>query len=116
MWTWANGFRPQLTEQTYVPNLVLNPPLTGLLKRVALWDAMFMRWPGQPLVQEPPISANFFADNTQRTPTWQLPQSTINALNVALTLKYREARLIQELKERIAALEESVNGSRGSRH
>ncbi|CAH0486358.1 unnamed protein product [Peronospora farinosa] len=116
VWTWANGFKPQLTEQTYVPKLVLNPPLAGLLKRVALWDAMFMRWPGQPLVQEPPISANFFADNTQRTPTWQLPQSTINALNVALTLQYREARLIQELKERIATLEESVNGRRGSRH
>ncbi|RMX69334.1 hypothetical protein KXD40_001678 [Peronospora effusa] len=116
VWTWANGFKPQLTEQTYVPKLVLNPPLAGLLKRVALWDAMFMRWPGQPLVQEPPISANFFADNTQRTPTWQLPQSTINALNVALTLQYREARLIQELKERIATLEERVNGRRGSRH
>ncbi|CAH0473371.1 unnamed protein product [Peronospora belbahrii] len=116
VWTWANGFRSQLTEQTYVPKLVLNPPLAGLLKRVALWDAMFMRWSGQPLVQEPPVTTNFFADNAQRTPTWQLPQSTINALNIVLTQRYREARLIQELEERIVALEEKVNGRRGSRH
>ncbi|KAG6952401.1 hypothetical protein JG687_00013027 [Phytophthora cactorum] len=116
VWTWVNGFRPQLTEQTFVSKQVLNPPLTGLLKRITLWDAMFMRWSGQPLVQEPPISTNFFSDNSQRTLTWQLPQGTLNALNAALTLKYREARLIQELEERIAALEEKVKGRRGSRH
>ncbi|GMF16119.1 unnamed protein product [Phytophthora lilii] len=116
VWTWVNGFRPQLTEQSFVPKQTLNPPLPGLLKRIVLWDAMFMRWAGQPLVQEPPISTNFFADNAQRTPTWQLPQSAVNALNVALTLKYREARLIQELEEKIAALGERVKGRRGSRH
>ncbi|ETL85082.1 hypothetical protein F441_15829 [Phytophthora nicotianae CJ01A1] len=116
VWTWVNGFRPQLTEQTYAPKQVLNPPLTGLLKRVVLWDAMFMRWSGQQLVQEPPISTNFFSDNSQRTPTWQLPQGTLNALNTALTVKYREAQLIQELEERITALEEKVKGRRGSRH
>ncbi|KAF1794871.1 Myotubularin family [Phytophthora cactorum] len=116
VWTWVNGFRPQLTEQTFVSKQVLNPPLTGLLKRITLWDAMFMHWSGQPLVQEPPISTNFFSDNSQRTLTWQLPQGTLNALNAALTLKYREARLIQELEERIAALEEKVKGRRGSRH
>ncbi|KAL3666673.1 hypothetical protein V7S43_008302 [Phytophthora oleae] len=116
VWTWVNGFRPQLTEQTYVPKQVLNPPLTGLLKRIGLWEAMFMRWSGQPLVQEPPISTNFFSDNTQRILTWQLPQGTANALNVALTTQYREARLIQDLEERIAVLEEKVKGRRGSRH
>ncbi|RLN52480.1 hypothetical protein BBJ29_001112, partial [Phytophthora kernoviae] len=106
VWTWVNGFRPQLTEHTYEPKQVLNPPLMGLLKRVMLWDAMFMRWSGQPLVQEPPAVTNFFADNSQRTPTWRMPQGTVIALNTALTLKYREAQLIQELEERIAALEE----------
>ncbi|KAF4321624.1 hypothetical protein BBI17_000697, partial [Phytophthora kernoviae] len=116
VWTWVNGFRPQLTEHTYEPKQVLNPPLMGLLKRVMLWDAMFMRWSGQPLVQEPPAVTNFFADNSQRTPTWRMPQGTVVALNMALTLKYREAQLIQELEERIAALEERVKGRRGSRH
>ncbi|KAL4151680.1 hypothetical protein PRNP1_008622 [Phytophthora ramorum] len=116
VWTWVNGFRPQLTEQTFVPKQVLNPPLTGLLKRVALWDAMFMRWSGQPLVQEPQMATNFFSDNAERTPTWQLPQGTVNALNVALTVKYREARLIQELEKRITDLEAKVKGRRGSRH
>ncbi|CAI5741816.1 unnamed protein product [Hyaloperonospora brassicae] len=116
VWTWVNGFRSQLTEQTYVPKKVLSPPLAGLLKRIALWDAMFMHWSGQPLLQEPPVSTNFLTDNAQRTPTWQLPQRVVNALNVALTLKYREARLIQELEERIASLEEKINGHRGSRH
>ncbi|KAL4169464.1 hypothetical protein KRP22_010384 [Phytophthora ramorum] len=116
VWTWVNGFRPQLTEQTFVPKQVLNPPLTGLLKRVALWDAMFMRWSGQPLVQEPQMVTNFFSDNAERTPTWQLPQGTVNALNVALTVKYREARLIQELEKRITDLEAKVKGRRGSRH
>jgi hypothetical protein len=116
VWTWVNGFRPQLTEQTFVPKQVLNPPLPGLLKRIVLWEAMFMRWSGQPLVQEPPISTNFFSDNAQRTPTWQLPQGTVNALNVALTHKYHEARRIQELEEKVASLEAKVKGRRGSRH
>jgi len=116
VWTWVNGFRPQLTEQTFVPKQVLNPPLPGLLKRIVLWEAMFMRWSGQPLVQEPPISTNFFSDNAQRTPTWQLPQGTVNALNVALTHKDHEARRIQELEEKVASLEAKVKGRRGSRH
>ncbi|RLN02306.1 hypothetical protein BBJ28_00003988 [Nothophytophthora sp. Chile5] len=116
VWTWVNGFRPQLTEQFFVPTQSLNPPPSGLLKRVMLWDAMFMRWAGQPLVQEPATVTDFFPDNSQRTPTWQMPQGTVNTLNAALTIKYREAQLIQELKERIATLDLKVKSRRGSRH
>ncbi|RLN86230.1 hypothetical protein BBJ28_00019705, partial [Nothophytophthora sp. Chile5] len=116
VWTWVNGFRPQLTEQFFVPTQSLNPPPSGLLKRVVLWDAMFMRWAGQPLVQEPATVTDFFPDNGLRTPTWQMPQGTVNTLNAALTIKYREAQLIQELKERIATLELKVKSRRGSRH
>lgn len=108
VWTWVNGFRPQLTEPSFKHNQVLNAPVTGMLKRVALWENVFLRWSGQPLVQEPPIITNFFPDNEQRISTWQLPQGTVNALNAMLTTKYTEAQLVHQLREQISTLERGV--------
>jgi myotubularin-related protein 1/2 len=103
VWTWINGFKEQLSAPTFVPNQTLNPPVPGLLKRVALWPAMFLRWSGQTLVEEPTFEA--FPQNEERCLTWQLPQGTLMALNMLYSRRYQEAKLIQGLQERIAALE-----------
>uniref|UniRef100_K3X8T7 Myotubularin phosphatase domain-containing protein n=1 Tax=Globisporangium ultimum (strain ATCC 200006 / CBS 805.95 / DAOM BR144) TaxID=431595 RepID=K3X8T7_GLOUD len=108
VWTWLNGLKSELTEQSFVPNQTLDPPVTGLLKRVVVWESIFLRWSAQPLLQEPPVTTNFFSGNTQRISTWQLPQGTINALNAALTSNFKETQLIQQLLDRIAALEAQV--------
>lgn len=108
VWTWLNGLRPELTEKGFVANQVLDPPVTGLLKRVVVWESIFLRWCAQPLLQEPPVKTNFFSGNAQHILTWQLPQGTINALNAALTANSKEAQLIQQLRDRIAALEAQV--------
>lgn len=110
VWTWLNGFRGQLSEPTFVPDRTLDPPLTGLLKHVGVWESIYLRWCAQPLVRGPIVDAqtNFFPENAQRIPTWQLPQGTMNALSVALSAKYKEAQLIQKLSMRVAALEKQL--------
>lgn len=108
VWTWINGFKEQLSEPTFVPNQTLNPPLPGLLKRVSLWHAMFLRWSGQPLVDEPAATVSVFPQNSERCLTWQLPQGTLMALNAMQSQRYQEAQLIQGLQERIASLEKQL--------
>lgn len=109
VWTWLNGFRSQLTEPTFAGNKTLNPPVAGLLKRVAVWESVFLRWCAQPLLHEPPVdSASFFPENAQRISTWRLPQGTMNALAVALSARYQEALLVQKLGDRVAALEQQL--------
>lgn len=111
VWTWLNGFRSQLSEPLFVPNRALDPPVTGLLKRVVVWESVLLRWCAQPLVQEPLTSVRFFPENAQRSSTWQLPQGTMNALSAALAATYREAQLIQQLSDRVAALEAQLRAS-----
>ncbi|KAF1320214.1 Myotubularin-like protein, partial [Globisporangium splendens] len=108
VWTWLNGLKSELTEQSFAPNQTLDPPVTGLLKRVVVWESIFLRWSAQPLLQEPPVTTNFFSGNAQRISTWQLPQGTINALNTALMSNFKEAQVIRQLRDRIAELEAQV--------
>ncbi|TYZ57749.1 hypothetical protein PybrP1_007758 [[Pythium] brassicae (nom. inval.)] len=109
VWTWLNGFRAQLSEPSFVANRTLDPPVTGLLKRVMVWESVFLRWCAQPLLQEPPVdAASFFPENARRISTWQLPQGTMNALSIALSARFREAELVQRLGERVAALEQQL--------
>lgn len=112
VWTWINGFKAQLSEPSFIPDQQLNPPLTGLLKAVTLWDAMFLRWSGQQLVQDPSNAADCFPENAKRTPTWQLPQGALNALNVAYARRFQECELVQSLQNRIAALEQQMANGR----
>lgn len=112
VWTWLDGFKGQLSEPTFVPNRTLDPPVSGLLKRVGLWESIYLRWCAQPLVREPSVQeqATFFLENAKRIPTWQLPQGTASALSIALTAKYKEAQLIQKLSMRVAELEKQLQG------
>lgn len=115
VWTWLNGFKAQLSEPTFVPNRTLDPPVTGLLKRVGVWESIFLRWCAQPLLREPIVDhASFFPEMAQRIPTWQLPQGAMNALGVSLAAKYKEAQLIQQLTARVAALEKQLQGRTSS--
>lgn len=105
VWTWINGFKEQLTEPMFIPGRALNPPLTGLLKRVTLWSAMFLRWSGQPLVEDGFGTTNVFPQNEGRCLTWQLPQGTIMALNASQSTRFQEAQLIRDLRAQVASLE-----------
>ncbi|TMW68529.1 hypothetical protein Poli38472_005997 [Pythium oligandrum] len=104
VWTWINGFRAELTEPSFVPNQSLNPPLPGLLRSVALWETMYLRWTVQEMLHEPPIKHDYYPDNKRRIMTWQLPKVAWNALNAAMTVKMRDADMVQRLSMRMSAL------------
>lgn len=116
VWTWLNGFRTQLTEPSFVANRTLDPPVTGLLKRVVVWESVFLRWCAQPLLLDPPVDVvSFFPENARRISTWQFPQGTMNALSVALNARFHEAALVQRLSERVAALEQQLRDQEQAR-
>jgi myotubularin-related protein 1/2 len=108
VWTWVNGLRSFLTEETFVDNQVLAPPVSVILKNATLWNDVYMRWSVQHFTPHDPIKLkqNFTQDHT-RILSWQLPQGTRRVLNEKLASKYQEAKILQRLRDRIAELEKN---------
>ncbi|DAZ95474.1 TPA: hypothetical protein N0F65_001954 [Lagenidium giganteum] len=108
VWTWVNGFRLQLSEESFVDGQMLNPPPSGVLRGVTLWQNVFLRWSPQPQLRGPMDHLDFFADNKKRILTWQLPHAVVEVLNATLRKRYKEAEIVDQLKKRIETLEKQL--------
>ncbi|KAF0700471.1 Aste57867_9000 [Aphanomyces stellatus] len=81
LWTYLNGYRDVLKNRSFVPDQVLLPTQSSLLRGVAVWPHVFLRWSAQAsTVDAPNSNPHVFVDNEMRQPSWRLTHSILSVL------------------------------------
>ncbi|OQR81936.1 myotubularin-related protein 2-like isoform 2 [Thraustotheca clavata] len=82
IWAWLNGFRNELRNSDFMPDQILQPAQSTLLRSVRVWEHVFLRWGAQTSsLEKPCTTSDLFAANESRSSNWQLSHSILSLLS-----------------------------------